>query len=372
MRRKIMILLVTILSLSLVSCTNIQRINIEDQTFQLINGIDKKGNQLYFYSVAPVFSKEAIKKTEDYEEKSHTMRTSRQEFDSRVTALSIAAKLQVLLVGKGLAKEYNVYELMDVLYRDVGNGSNARVVLVDGPVKDVISFSPENRPRLPILLVKLIDAAYFRNLTQKVTLPEFQWQMTEPGITPFVSEIMLDKQGIRLKGMALLNSHGKYVNSLDLTESIMFSMLVRKKQGTYSLTVPIKKGDDKATNKYLSATYDSVRDKVKVSMRDGHFHFDIELKMDANITESINLVTRDRDYLQIKKKLEKILDKDFKILIKKLQKNKVDPIGYGLYAQAYQYKEWKKIKDRWPKEFAKATFSLKTNVRFKYPGSVQE
>ncbi|WP_232697296.1 Ger(x)C family spore germination protein [Brevibacillus daliensis] len=369
MRPKKMILLLTILSLLLVSCT---KTDIEDQTFSLLSGIDKKGNQLYFYSVAPVFHAEAKKKIEEYEVKSHTMRTARNEFDSRATALSMANKLQLFLVGKGLVKEHNIFALMDVLYRDVTSGSNARVVMVDGPVKDVIKFAPENRPRLPIYLTKLIDAAYLRNLTQRVTLLEFQWQMIEPGITPYITEIMLDKQGIKLKGIALLNNHGKYVNSLDLNESVMLSMLMRKKQGTYSLTVPIKKGDDKVMNKYMSATYTSVKDKVKVSMREGHFHFDVELKMDANITESIHLVTRDRNYLQVEKKLKKILDKDFKILIKKLQKNKVDPIGYGLYAQAYQYKNWKKIKDRWPEEFAKATFSLKTNVKFKYPGSVQE
>ncbi|MEK3884474.1 Ger(x)C family spore germination C-terminal domain-containing protein [Paenibacillus sp. PL2-23] len=45
-------------------------------------------------------------------------------------------------------------------------------------------------------------------------------------------------------------------------------------------------------------------------------------------------------------------------VIQKAQKWRVDPFGFGLYARAYTYKEWKPVQDRWAEVFAEAAVEV--------------
>ncbi|PEM49477.1 Ger(x)C family spore germination C-terminal domain-containing protein, partial [Bacillus wiedmannii] len=54
-----------------------------------------------------------------------------------------------------------------------------------------------------------------------------------------------------------------------------------------------------------------------------------------------------------------------------LQKNKIDPIGLSLYARAFQYKEWKKVKEDWLQALAEAKINVKTHVKIKDTGTIR-
>ncbi|MFB6731730.1 Ger(x)C family spore germination C-terminal domain-containing protein, partial [Bacillus mobilis] len=54
-----------------------------------------------------------------------------------------------------------------------------------------------------------------------------------------------------------------------------------------------------------------------------------------------------------------------------IQQNKIDPIGLSLYARAYQYKEWKKVKGDWLQALAEAKINVKTHVKIKDTGTIR-
>ncbi|WP_173194298.1 Ger(x)C family spore germination C-terminal domain-containing protein [Paenibacillus alginolyticus] len=52
--------------------------------------------------------------------------------------------------------------------------------------------------------------------------------------------------------------------------------------------------------------------------------------------------------IQVQKQLES--------LIHKIQADKIDPMGLGLYARAHEYSHFKKVEDNWGETLPKLTF----------------
>ncbi|WP_458259534.1 Ger(x)C family spore germination C-terminal domain-containing protein [Bacillus cereus] len=49
---------------------------------------------------------------------------------------------------------------------------------------------------------------------------------------------------------------------------------------------------------------------------------------------------------------------DLEGLIKKIQKAEIAPIGLGVYARAYTYKDWKRVQKQWGKALSKADVKI--------------
>ncbi|MBA4531926.1 Ger(x)C family spore germination protein [Brevibacillus halotolerans] len=365
-----MFLWIVLLSLLLSGCS--QRINIENATFNLTLGLDKKGKNLYYYSVSPIFNEDAPKKVETHEVKADSIRNARNFFDASSIGLLTTAKLQQVLIGRELLESHDVFPLLDVLYRDVTSASNANVLMVDGPVKDVIMFEAKNRPRLPIYLGQLIDSTAVRNLISRSTLLDFQWTVMEKTITPYIGVVKKEKNQLEIKGTALLNGQGKAVTTLSLQETIIMHMLQRFHKGLFSLSLPLKETKNKADSKIISATFERVTRKVKLVKKDDQFYYNIKLKMDANLNESVNLFPAQNTMKSIEKFLEKAVKKETEKVIKKLQQHKVDPLGLGDYMRAYYYQDWKNMQMDWGSALAKITIMIEPEIRVMFNGLVQE
>lgn len=68
--------------------------------------------------------------------------------------------------------------------------------------------------------------------------------------------------------------------------------------------------------------------------------------------------------------LAKEIQKQLESVVKKLQTYEVDPIGFGLYARAYEYKQFQKQKN-WSKAFAKAEINIHPTVEIISYGVLQ-
>ncbi|MDF2959383.1 MAG: spore gernimation protein [Paenibacillus sp.] len=90
----------------------------------------------------------------------------------------------------------------------------------------------------------------------------------------------------------------------------------------------------------------------------------------------ITISSLDSDYdnekatVPLEARIVKELQKKFADLIHKCQKSQVDPFGFGLYARAYRFPEWKAVENEWGKTFAKAKVSIITQVEIKSVGVV--
>ena len=346
------------------------QIYVEDVTLSLILGLDlDEDNHLVVFMTSPVFNKEAQMKEEKVAVKAYTVRNSRDLFDSTVMALTSGSKTQLFLIGKKLLKQKDWIKYLDPFYRDPKNSVTTRIVAVDGPVSDVIFFRPKDKPRLPLYLANLIDTAYRRNITVKRTLQEFHEQTIEKGMTASISEMKKNSK-IMLTGSALLDEKGRYKLSINPHENKLLRILQNKKRGDFPFTisVPLKpNGQDKH---WLSFGAQGIKVKTKVRYN-GHYIFDTNIKMRIGISEMLFPFNVRKDAAKLEKSIQTKLKADFEHLIKKTQAANIDPFGYGLYARAYTYPEWKKVQNQWGNEFSKADVKVKVNVTISGMGTIK-
>ncbi|GED68936.1 germination protein [Brevibacillus reuszeri] len=365
------IMLLVMIPVLLSGCMD--RIDLEDATLALMTGVDlNEKNELLFYISSPVFSHEAKKKSEQFGIRADTMRGARIEYDRLVTALTVAGKIQVLVFSKKLLQHPDWFRLMDVVFRDARFSVNARIVVFDGRVVDLFNFQPKDKPRLALHLTKLIDTANYRNLTVKTRAQELHRQMYEKGMTPSITEIKKDK-AVMIMGTALLSKAGLYRELIDARETILMQILLHEKQGEISLTLPLPEHEphDPIIKDDVSFYVKGVKKKVKTEYKDGAFHFDVQLKMKIGVSERMFPFNMNKDYKKLEKMIEEELRKDYEQLIAKCQKKELDPFGFGLYARAYAYQDWKKVEGDWTKAFAKATVKISPDVSIKGNGVIK-
>jgi Ger(x)C family germination protein len=347
---------------------------LEDLTLAFIIGIDLDDeNNLVFYELNPVFGEGTKTGIETYEVKAKTIRDSRRLFDSLTTGEVTAGKIQVLLVGKRVMQHGNWFPILDTVYRNPTFSMSTRVVTVDGPISEVISYHSGKKPQLSLHLKSLIDKNYDRTRAVKGTLQELHREIHEKGMTPFISEVKKEKN-LELSGISLLDDKGNYAQFLDVPEATLLLMLQNKKRREVTLTIPVLPNDGEKNifhKNVISFAASRVKTKIRSGFKQNKFQFDIKVKMSINIVERLfpeEKLNKD----QLTKKIEKELKRQIEDLITKIQKKKVDPIGFGLYARAYHYSHYKKVENNWGKALAESDVHVSVEVDINSNGAVEQ
>ncbi|WP_045522451.1 Ger(x)C family spore germination protein [Neobacillus niacini] len=371
MKRWVLALVSILLIFLLSSCGG--RAPLEDLTLAFILGVDLDDeNNLTFYELNPVFHKGSKKGLEAYEVRAKTIRDSRRIFDGLTTGEVVAGKIQVLLVGERVLEHAGWFSILDSVYRNPNFSMNTRVVAVKGPVSDVVFYNPGEKPELSLHLKAVIDKSYDRTRAVKGTLQELHREVYEKGMTPIISEVKKEKK-LELSGMALLYNKGKYAASLDVPESTLLLVLKNEKRHEVTMTIPIfpiEKENNIFHKNELSFQASRVKTKIKTGYKKNAFHFDVKVNMTVNIMERIFPEDKVKK-AELVKLIEKELQKQFTDLIKKIQKKKIDPIGFGLYARAYHYEQFKKVDNDWGKALAESDINVSVNVKVNAYGAVK-
>lgn len=377
MKKPLRLLLALLLWLPLPGCMD--RIDLEDATLSLMIGMDlNPKNELLFYLSSPIFSREAKEKSEEYGVRAEALRQSRARFDEMVTGLTLSGKTQLFVIGTRLLETPDWFRLLDVVFRDARFSVNAKMIVYDGPVHDLFRKPPPTKPRLAMHLTKLVDTANRRNITVKTTVEELHRQMYEKGMTPSLTKLAKAKGNvIRVMGTALLKEEGSLATVISGKESVYLQMLLHGKRGELSVSIPYpdedKEGEKKkqVVKKRLSFFVKGISKKVKVSHDQGRFQIDVDMDIRVSISERLFPFDMEKDYKKMEKKIEEEMGKEFQQLVQKCQKQQIDPFGFGLYARAYQYPEWKKVENDWPHAFANAAIRIVPHVSIKGNGLVK-
>lgn len=343
----------------------LDQMNVEDVTLTLILGLDLDENgDLKVYLSSPVFNKEAKIKEEQYGVKSVTVRNSREKFDTMAMALTSGSKTQLILIGKRLLKQKKWADYLDPFYRDPKNTVTTRIVAVDGPVSDIIYYTPKNKPRLPIYLTKLIETAHRRNVTAKTTLQDFHNQTKEKGMTASITALKKNKN-IKLTGTALLDEQNRYKLTITPKENLLLSILQNNIEGEFPFTIAVPLQTESKEKNWISFSTQGTKVKTSAQYKN-HFMFNINVHMRITISERLFPFNVRNNGGELEKSIEKQLKSDLEGLIKKIQKAEIDPIGFGVYARAYAYKDWKGVQKQWGEALSKA--DVKVNVHVKIGG----
>lgn len=100
------------------------------------------------------------------------------------------------------------------------------------------------------------------------------------------------------------------------------------------------------------------------------FQFKYKIQMTVNIVERL-FPNNKVNEKELKRMMEEEMKSRIEGLIKKIQKNKIDPIGLGLYARAYQYEQYKKVEDRWGEALAKSNIDVSLDIEIKSMGAIK-
>lgn len=364
-KRLLHFLLIATVVVIIASCSD--RLDMEDATHALLVGFDlDKENEFILYSTSPVFSKNVEKKTRELRVKPQTNRQSRGKQDSYTEGVFQGRSIQVVLVSKRILQQEKWFQLTDVWFRDPKNPLTPRIIAFDGPLSEIIYLNPKDQPMLPILLREMVETKNARSETVKTTLQGLHQQIREKGVTPIISEVRLKDKQIAMTGTTLLDHKGKYADSLNMQETILLRILQKNTKKSVSLTIPIP-GEMKIgpfqTDK-VSLNADEIKVKIKTSFLKDKFQFDMYITMRVGLSELLFPYDVRNQGKELENKITEQVQMQFENLIKKIQTDKIDPIGLGFYAQAYEYRHFKKVEDHWGETLAKADIhvSVKTII----------
>ncbi|MDG0874861.1 Ger(x)C family spore germination protein [Paenibacillus thiaminolyticus] len=373
MRRAVTIVILLLVVFPLHGCATYT--TIENMTLSLLVGLDldEEDNLLLAIS-SPVFSKEAKENEENFEVRSTSLRHSREEFDKRALGITTAGKTQIIVIGKRLAAEENWGALLDSFYRDTKSTASARVVYFDGNLNDLIHFSAKDKPRLPLHLSKLVDTGLLRNETTKTTVQEFHRHLHEKGMTPSITGLRKE-EGLALTGTALLDKSSRFKMMANSDETKLIYILRNKTKGEFPITLHLPmspgKGPDKVDMKQVSFNLQRIKPKIHARYAQGRFIFDVDVRSIVYVTERLFPYDVMEPYDELEQKIAANLEQQFNTLIRKLQKARIDPAGFGMYARAHAYPHWKKAQDHWVDYFEDAIVNVKVKVKIIGMGSTK-
>lgn len=356
------------------------RLDLEKQSISLIYGFDtNKRGKLTVYNLIPNFNEDVEKKYEVHESRVNTPREAKEMFNSSSNGLVSTEKLQLILFSQNFLEKEGAIPYLDVWYRDPKNTGNMRLVAVKGPISSIIYNDFKDKPPLPEYLTDLINTNKLYNRTVFTTFHEFHRQTFNKGITPAISEVEKGKRELVVTGSALLTRRGIYKMSLNRPESALLLMLQKEAIPPVSLTIHIPsapvaiqgslrntKGKDFVTINVLDINRD-----ISTRYNGNHFVFDMKMKLKASIAERTFDIDMKKDVEKLTALITKKLEKDFNDLIHKVQRQKLDPFGFGDYARAFQYKQWKEIENEWPNTFSEASVKVTPTLRILENGIIE-
>ncbi|WP_054024012.1 Ger(x)C family spore germination protein [Bacillus sp. FJAT-28004] len=347
---------------------------LENAATPLALGLDlDKNEKLHFYSSAPVFSKNIKKKSQETSGRVESLRQSKGVQDAQSSGSLQGRNYQVILLGRHFLSYEDWIPLLDVLFRDARNTVTDRVIAVDGSVEDVFLLNPPDQPLLPILLRGMVDTKAVKSETYATTAQEFHRQFYDMGITPYIAEVKIVNKQVRLKGSALLNQRGKYVLSLGSQETILLSILQEQAAPGFSLTyqIPDEPVHGPFQTNILSLTGAKVKTKIKTAYKNNKFKFDIHIKTRVGLSEHLFPFNVEKNDKELEKQVEILIKDQILAIIGKLQKNKIDPIGLGVYARAHEYEEFCKVEDQWGEAFSNAEVNVKVDIEINSMGPIK-
>ncbi|PEL46304.1 Ger(x)C family spore germination protein [Bacillus toyonensis] len=367
---------IVICCICLIGCS--QRIPLEKVSLILLIGLDRAPNgDIKVGTSIPLFHHKQQQSTIEQWTQASTVYNGFSKIDTKLTGYMTASKAEIILIGKKLARESNWLQELDSSYRDPYATINAKVVLVDGPVEEIFTINKPDKPSLPSYISSVIESSIQNNQSVSSTIQQLTREQNEEGMTQIVPVIQKTKNEIDTIGIALLDRQGKYLTRIPKKE-VKFFNLINKSKNTgrmiLHLALPPKKSNKKTNT---SIFVQNAKRKIDVNFKNGKFVFNLQINANVALIEktNANLIKEHYDNKKninnLENAIEKEINKELQNMLDGIQQNKIDPMGLSLYARAFQYKEWKKVKGDWSQALAEAKINVKTHVKIKDTGTIR-
>ncbi|MGE1043926.1 Ger(x)C family spore germination protein [Bacillus wiedmannii] len=355
-----------------------QRIPLEKVSLILLIGLDRTSNgDIKVGTSIPLFHHKQPKSTIEHWTQASTVYTGFSKIDTKLTGFMTASKAEIILIGKKLAQEANWLQELDSSYRDPYATINAKIVLVDGSAEEIFKIHKPSKPSLSSYINGVIESSIQNNQSVSSTIQQLMREQNEEGMTQTVPFIKKTKNEIDTVGIAFLNRQGKYLTHIPKKDVKFFNLINKPKSNgrmILHLALPPKKSNKKTNT---SIFIQNATRKVDVTFQNGKFIFNLDINANVALIEKTNPnlmkghYDNKKNIDNLKSAIEKEINNNLQNILNQIQQNKIDPIGLSLYARAFQYKEWKKVKGDWLQSLAEAKINVKTHVKIKDTGTIR-
>lgn len=349
------------LSLFLIAATGCaDRTELDESSLVTIIGMDTNDNrELTLTGMVLDFNEESKSQEILLSGKVQSLREARSVLGAKSAGEFLSGKLQVMLLSRSLLQKIEMMPYLDVVFRDAKFSNSALLAACDCSVKKLMEGKWNSQPILTEYIRKLIETGHRSEMTVRTTLQNFHYMQTEEGVTAAISEIKPLGKEISVTGTMLLNNSGKMALHLNREESALLLLLQNKFEPPVSYTTTIH-GDE--GDSVVSFDMKKAKAKVRTAYSSGKFQFHIRVPIRVEIAELDGPYHLAADKKLIESLLTDEVEHAFKSLIGKLQSHKVDPVGYGLYARAFQYEQWKEVREDWGAAFGQADVEIQVTI----------
>lgn len=278
--------------------------------------------------------------------KGKSPRDVRQDAELKTEQTMDLSVLSTILISEDTAKG-DIYEYLDVYFRDPTNPITPRVAIVQGELKPFFELTEKMQSTTGEFYNRFINSLEGNSLVIPYNLQTAGSVLFESAQDLALPYIKLDKEQRPLAdGLALFSGHSFTGETLTANEGLLVNILNKSLGKSARLTYLYKESP-------ASVRIKNVDRKVAISEED----ITIDLKIEVALSEFPQATMRERDK---RKELERFLaskiEEDMDKTIGKLQHAKSDAIGLGRLVRAY-HPDWF---DNWHERFA--TLNISTNV----------
>ncbi|MED2040931.1 Ger(x)C family spore germination protein [Bacillus wiedmannii] len=350
------------------------RVPLENEALILLMGIDiVNKKQLIIGTSATVFKTKKEPYTYETVINAPSIYSGISKLNSKNLGFSTFSKAQILIIGTKLAKQPNWIQKIDTINRDPFGTSNIKLVLADGHINSFFHIQPNNNLSLPTYVQNLLKSSLYDNRIVPSDIQEILRQTNEEGMTPTIPILKEKSNHIQTNGIGFLDYSGKYVAKLSADDVILFNILRNPDlHGRMILNIPLSRSH------IATVLVEDINRVLTVGYYNNHFQFNIKVNMEVSMVERTDsrlpIISDDQEKNQIKhfeKTITHIIHKDLSKIVYKLQHHKIDPVGLGMYARAYQYNNWKQHSKNWGKAISDADIRITVKIKTQNTGTTR-
>lgn len=307
-----------------------------------------------------------------------TLKGIRQMQNAEASRSIVAGQLRVVLYEDKLASE-GIIRLVDTLSRDPSLGTAIYLVVSSGKSAEVLQHRFPEIGNVGTYLYQMIKQNIASGQIPSATLHEFLRAYYSEGSDPVLPYIERVNNEIHAARLALFMSD-RMVGSLGPKESAYLAMLKRKKEAGYiQLEIPREK-----LQNFLLSNGSKQTKKLYIGLQNLHSKPRIKLTNAADPAFKVTLDTKvtlqeisedmkdlDKEFIQtIEQIAAEHIQTDLESLFAKLQKLKVDPVGFGhVYGGSVRSTPLKK--EEWRAKWVEAKFDVSVRVRIERTGVME-
>lgn len=350
MKRFLCYIILLAFTLMLLGCWD--RHLLKDVSLNMTVGFDLSENGQLQTTVSIPISEDKKKSSVIISAKGKTPRDTRIKIDQKIPDTLDSSKNTLVLIGEELARQ-DIYNILDVFYRNPKSALSARLAVVEGKALDLINQSKEKSSEYNDIpseyLSHILSNAEQTTHVVKENLQSTRTLMLDPGKDYMLPLLGMEGSKIMIKGLAMFHDK-KMSGKLSPKESVMYLLLRDEKGKIARLTEKVNDYKNESSN-YISFNVNDIKRKITINIsEDNDIIVKIDLKLDVIITEyPLDKLHEDSKIEKLNKQLSKDLEALANSVLKKMQEANCDALGIGRELIAFYNTTWKNLD--WQKEY---------------------